>query len=135
MNKSNTNTNIFLILLIIIFLIIFLYFLINSNNKLIKFRVSKTYIEQENIDYNKTKNKYEIKTCDEMCKQSFCNEYQNQKIKYDLCRTCKKEGKCYDTYKGICVPCKNNFSCEQLFGCGNKPPINPKDNFCTKCWN
>lgn len=126
---------IILILLIVTFFVLFLYFLINANNDLIKFRVVKTFIEEENVNYNETKNKYVIKSCDKMCKQEFCDEYQIQKIKYDLCKSCKKEGKCYDQYNGICIPCKNNYSCEQLYGCGNKEPINPVNNYCTKCWN
>ena len=126
---------IILIFLIIFFFILFFYALINANNNLIKFRVSKTFIEEESVDYNKIKNKYVIKSCDKMCAQEFCDEYQIQKIKYDLCKSCKKEGQCYDQYNGICIPCKNNYSCEQLYGCGNQSPINPVDNYCTKCWN
>jgi hypothetical protein len=126
---------IILIFLIIFFFIIFFYALINANNNLIKFRVSKTFIEEESVDYNKVRNKYLVKSCDKMCAQEFCDEYQTQKIKYDLCKSCKKEGKCYDQYNGICVPCRNNYTCEQLYGCGNQSPINPIDNYCTKCWN
>lgn len=126
---------IILILLIIIFFILFFYALINYNNNLIKFRVSKTFIEEEDVNYNNIKNKYVIKSCDKMCAQEFCDEYQTQKIKYDLCKSCKKEGQCYDQYNGICVPCTNNYSCEQLYGCGDEAPINPINNYCTKCWN
>jgi hypothetical protein len=137
--SKNRNINILLIILALIFFIIFFYILITNNNKLVKFRVIKDYIENSNdkvdINYNDIKNKYLIKTCKDMCKNKFCDEYQSQLIKYDLCKECKKENKCYDHLEGICVPCKNNYTCEQLYGCsGNSPPINPIDNYCTSCW-
>ncbi len=108
------------------------------SNKLIGFRVIKDYesLNKEGIsNFDELKNKYKIDKCNETCKQEFCNEYQIQHIKYDLCKECNKHGKCYDQYKGICVPCENTYTCEQLFGCnGNRPPINPLENYCTQCW-
>ena len=130
-------TKILLIILPVLFFIVFFYVLITNNNKLIKFRVIKEPIEESidnNINYDYLKNKYLIKTCKDMCKNNFCDEYQTQVIKYDLCKECKKENKCYDYSKGICVPCKNNYTCEQLHGCDKTPPINPINNFCTRCW-
>lgn len=130
--------SIVLIGLSILFIILFFYFLLTINNDLIKFRVTKTPIPQVNkglLNYNQLENKYKFTACNQMCKQEFCDEYHTQAIKYDLCTECKKENKCYDPEEGICVDCKNNYSCEQLYGCNNKPPINPVNNYCTKCWN
>ena len=90
--------------------------------------------KENNINYNLLKHKYNFKECNQMCKKDFCDDYQKQVIKYDLCKECKKENKCYDQYEGICIPCKDNYTCEQLFGCDNKPPLNPLINYCTKCW-
>ena len=132
------NIKILLIILAILFFIIFFYILFTNNNKLVKFRVIKDPIENSNetigVNYDYLKNKYLIKQCKDMCKNNFCNEYQTQVIKYDLCKECKKENKCYDYLEGICVPCKNNYTCEQLYGCDSTPPINPLDNYCTRCW-
>jgi hypothetical protein len=129
--------NIFLFILCILFLIIFLSIIFLNNNKLIKIRVTKDPIdsEEENNYINIIKNKYLNNDCNKVCKKEICNEYHSQKIKYDLCKECNKENKCYNQYEGICVPCKNNYTCEQLFGCGDEKPINPIDNLCTRCWN
>ena len=109
-----------------------------SSSKLVGFRVIKDYNLNNKTgisNFNQLKNKYNIDKCSQVCKQEFCDEYQIQQIKYDLCKNCNKEGKCYDEYKGICIPCENQYTCEQLFGCsGNKPPIEPIKNYCTRCW-
>jgi hypothetical protein len=131
--------SILIIVLIISFFIVFFYFIFTNNNKLLKFTVIKNNIIQNNQHHKedesvKVKNKNFIKTCQDMCKNSFCDEYHSQVIKYDLCRECKKENKCYDPFEGLCVPCKNNYTCEQLYGCNNSAPINPVENLCTKCW-
>jgi len=120
------DSNIILIILAIIFFTIFFYVLFTNNNKLIEFRVTKDPIIEET--------KRIIKKCTDICKNDFCDEYHSQVIKYDLCKECKKENKCYDSLDGICIPCKNNYTCEQLFGCNNTPPLNPIDNYCTRCW-
>ena len=128
-------TKILLIILPVLFFIVFFYVLITNNNKLIKIRVIKEPIEESidnNINYDYLKNKYLIKTCKDMCKNNFCDEYQSQVIKYDLCKECKKENKCYDSSSGKCISCKNNYSCEKLYGSNNKPPINPLNNFCSE---
>lgn len=127
---------ILLFALIVLFFIIFFYVIFTNNNKLIKYRVTKDYIKDPvNYDnYNDIKNKYLIETCKDVCKDSFCDEYQSQMIKYDLCKECKKQNKCYDYLDGICVPCENDYTCEQLYGCDKTPPINPVDNYCTRCW-
>ena len=132
--KNLDSIQIIVIILCIIFLIIFLYCIFINNNKLIKFRVTKEPILKNNVDYDYLKDKYNFKNCTNMCKQEFCDEYLTQQIKYDLCKECNKENKCYDQNEGICVPCKNNYTCEQLFGCNKNPPINPLKNFCTRCW-
>ncbi len=121
------NIYILLIILFIFFLIIFIYYLLNS--RLIKFRVD---IQQEKHKYAKIKeNEY---TCENRCTKDFCCEYHNQKIKYDLCKECKKDNKCYDITTGNCIKCRNNYTCEQLYGCGDKGPVDPVKNFCTRCW-
>jgi hypothetical protein len=73
------------ILFCILFFIIFFYFLFNEKNKLIKFIVIKDPIESESIFYYPS-DKYKIKECKDSCKPEFCNDYQIQKIKYDLCK-------------------------------------------------
>jgi hypothetical protein len=125
------NIYFFLVLFTILFLLSFYYI----NNKLIKIRVSKEILPSKNINYNKLRNKYVIKKCTQMCNQTICSNYQNQHIMYDLCKDCSKNGQCYDPYKGICGKCINNASCEQIFGCKGRGPINPKDNLCKRCWN
>jgi len=133
------STFILIIILLILFFIIFTYALIYNNHNLIKFRVIKVPIKSvtdSEVDYDKLKNKYTFKKCTDMCNENVCDDYQIQMIKYDLCKECKKEKKCYDQYKGICTDCNNNYTCEQLFGCKNNiPPINPLQNYCVKCWN
>jgi hypothetical protein len=143
MNNKNVKkidyTIILIIILIIIFFIIFFYSLVYNNNNFVKFRVIKNPIEKipdSEINYDELKNKYTFKKCSDMCNENICDDYQIQVIKYDLCKECKKENKCYNQYKGICVECNgNNYTCEELFGCINKPPINPLQNYCVKCWN
>ena len=131
----NISINIIIISLVILFFSIFFYYLFTGGNKIVQYRVEKIPIEHERIDYEKTKHKYDFKECNDMCNKDFCNEYQKQRIKYDLCKECRKENKCYDSSEGICVPCKKLMSCESLYGCEeNKPPINPLNNYCTRCW-
>lgn len=125
--------SIMIILFVIIFFLMFFYYLFNQKSKLIKYRVIKDPIYTD-IKYDKLQNKYNKVKCNDKCTQKFCDEYESQVIKYDLCRECKKEFKCYDPYNKKCMPCKNYNTCEELYGCHNKPPINPIKNFCTRCW-
>ena len=126
------------IVVVVVFFILFIYFLMTMSNNLVGFRVIKDYgpLNKDGIpNFNELKDKYKLDKCEKVCKQEFCSEYQIQRIKYDLCKDCKSQGKCYDQYKGICVPCENTYTCEELFGCsGNKPPIDPLENYCTRCW-
>ena len=124
---------IIIVLLIILFFILFLYFLINSNGDIIKYRVIYSE-DEEDSEILKEDSHHLKKQCNKVCKQEFCNEYQTQMIKYDLCKECKKENKCYDPNKGLCIPCHSGQTCESLYGCGNEPPKDPLDNYCTKCW-
>ena len=137
-----------LILLIILFYLLFFCFLFSIY---LKYK-EKLNIQEENyklfIQEEKTEklekikkiekienNKYTYNNCLKKCSTDFCNEYHVQKIKYNLCKECKKDNKCYDQYKGICVDCRNKYTCEELYGCGNKyPPINLIENSCAKCW-
>ena len=136
------NITIAIIFLSVVFFLLFLYMLFKlSDNDLIKYRITKDVIYTKHEtpkyinNYDEMINKYSFKKCDDMCKKEFCSEYHTQMIKYDLCKECKKDNKCYNEYNGICESCTNNYTCEQLYGCsGNKPPINPINNYCTRCW-
>lgn len=131
MNKRIYNIIIFI--LVIIFFILFLYYIFNTKNQLIQFRVTKTPYINKTKDHLQN-NKFKFNNCTDMCNKNFCDEYHSQMIKYDLCKECKKENKCYDSSKQSCVECKNNESCEYLYGCDKEPPKNPLKNYCTKCW-
>jgi hypothetical protein len=128
-----------LILFILFFLIFFsILIYITNNSKIVEYKVIKTPIEKYNkeiINYNEIKNKYKIDKCTEMCSPEICNEYQIQQIKYDLCKECSKEFKCYNPIKGTCEFCLNFNSCDSLYGCNDKKLINPLNNYCKKCWN
>ena len=78
--------------------------------------------------------KKKLVDCKSVCKQEVCDDYAIQKIKYDMCKECAKEMKCYDPYKGTCVFCFNLQSCENMYGCGDMKPIDPSTNYCSKCW-
>jgi hypothetical protein len=126
--------NVTILFFIIVFLLIYFISFYYLNNNLIKYRVSKEILPEEELDYNKIKNKYVIKECGQMCKSELCTDYENQLIKYDLCKDCQKQNKCYDPYKGICDTCNEKISCEAAFGCNKGKPKNPMDTFCKKCW-
>jgi hypothetical protein len=127
-NKKILLYSILLFLMILFFILFFINLFISE--KLLKFRISKK--EMPNKDFNKLINK-KIE-CNKMCTKNICNEYQRQKIKYDLCKECSKKGLCYDIGSGDCSVCKNNYTCEQLYGCNNNKPIDPVNNYCTRCW-
>jgi hypothetical protein len=130
------NFNFFIIVMSFLFFILLFYFIYISSSKVVKFRVTKEKIDNKglNIDYDKLKNKYIINDCNKKCKQEICDDYQVQKIKYDLCKNCSKKMMCYDPLEGICKFCLNFNSCEKQFGCMNDEPINPLKNYCLKCW-
>jgi len=127
--------NIIVFILIFIFFIMFFILLYFSQNKIIKYRVTKEPIDKNIniIDTDKIKNIYKITECGQICKPELCDDYLNQKIKYDLCKECKKKMMCYDEGNG-CIPCINFESCENKYGCENTKPLNPLNNYCTKCW-
>jgi hypothetical protein len=52
-------------------------------------------------------------------KKNLCDNYHSQQIKYDLCKECNKENKCYDDKTFTCIPCKTNMKCEELYKCSN----------------
>ncbi len=127
------------IVLYIILIGVFLLSLVTlvKGSSIIKYRVidiPPENLEEETIDYNKLKHKYDIKNCNQVCKRKLCDNYHVQNIKYDLCKECKKEGKCYDPNEGICKFCLDFRSCETLYGCNNKAPIDPTYNNCQECW-
>jgi hypothetical protein len=124
--------SIIIIILIIFFFIIFFSLLYINQNKIIGYRVIKEDIKK-NINYNQLKDKYKITECNKMCKPELCDDYLNQKIKYDLCKECKKKMMCYDENNG-CVPCIDFRSCNDLYGCNGGDLINPINNYCKKCW-
>jgi len=94
--------------LCILFFVIFIYVLFKNNNKLIKIRVIKDPIEDEQKYISIMKNN--------LFKKEKCDEYHSKKIKYDLCKECNKENRCYDPIEGTCTGCTNNYTCEQLYG-------------------
>ena len=125
------NINNFLLFFLgLLFFIIFFYVLFTNKNVLTKFIVTKDY--ENNLYDLKINNKYSFKKCTDMCTKDFCDKYHSKKINYDLCKECKKDNKCYDSSSGKCISCKNNYSCEKLYGSNNKPPIDPLNNFCSE---
>ena len=61
------------------------------------------------------------------------NKLKNMENKCcENCSSLTMPYKCYDTSSGKCISCKNNYSCEKLYGSNNKPPINPLNNFCSE---
>jgi hypothetical protein len=124
--------NLFVFILVIIFIIAFFFaFNYTQSNKLIKYQVYKTPMD---IDMEESVKEKKIIDCNKVCKQEVCDEYTKQRIKYDMCKECAKEMKCYDPNKGKCVFCFNFQSCENMYGCGDTKPIEPSTNFCNKCW-
>lgn len=135
---------IILILLIILFYILFFYVIIKlyfssriiNKIKIDNSKIKKTKEIKEEIDKKKLPkiNTYTYKDCIKKCSHEICNEYEIQKIKYNLCKKCKKKKYCYNEFKGICENCKNKYTCKELYGCNKRSPINPIHNFCIKCW-
>lgn len=119
-----------------IFLILLFYFLYKTSGNITKFKVTKEeIIKNKNININNILNQYNNnKECSKICKQEICDDYQVQKIKYDLCKDCSKKLMCYDPLEGICKFCLNFNSCENLYGCNNNEPLEPSKNYCQKCW-
>jgi hypothetical protein len=135
---NNKIINIIIFILVIIFFYLFFYYILTTKNQLIQFKITKipNYSNtNSNSDNNDKLNfKYEFNSCKQMCNKNFCDEYHTQMIKYDLCKECKKENKCYDALQESCVTCNNNETCESMYGCDNNPPKNPIKNYCNKCW-
>jgi hypothetical protein len=112
-------------LLFFLFIILLLYFIIIANNNISGYKIIKTPFEKKNNNNIK---------CIQKCNKEICDNYHSQMINYDLCKECKKENKCLDPYDGTCKKCFNDTSCETIYGCNNKRPINPLNNYCNKCW-
>jgi len=127
---------IILFIILVIFFFISLIYLTKSSSiigyNIIKIPVDNT--QEETINYNKLKHKYDNKGCNSVCKSELCDDYLVQKIKFDLCKECKKEAKCYDPNEGVCKVCLDFRSCESLYGCNNGELIEPSTNYCNKCW-
>jgi hypothetical protein len=129
----------FILILLIIFIILFFLSLINlvKSSNISGYRVTKIpydNIPQETINYNNLQHKYDIKKCTDMCKKELCDDYLVQKIKYDLCKECKKEFKCYDPNEGVCKFCLDFRSCDSLYGCNGNELKDPSKNECDSCW-
>jgi len=123
---------IIIIIIILLFIGILDYSIYNSHSVLVGYEVIKTPIkENKTIVLHPPKER----KCKDMCKSSVCSSYKSQLEKYNLCKECNKEGKCYDPYVGRCIHCKERKSCEITFGCMDGPPIEPNHNFCKPCWN
>jgi hypothetical protein len=107
-----------------------------KGSNIIEYRLIKVPIDnlEETINYNELKHKYDIKHCSQVCKKELCDDYLAQTIKYDLCKECKKEGKCYNPNKGICEFCLDFRSCDTIYGCNGNTLVNPMNNDCKKCW-
>ena len=115
-----------LIILLLAFIFIFylFYSLINNKNKIVRYRVVKSPIEEDN-DTNDE---------DIICNDSINCAYKKQKDLYNKCLSCKKKFMCFDENKYKCKFCLfRNKSCSR-FGCFGGPPINPNKNNCIKCW-
>ena len=132
---NNKIINIIIFILVIIFFYLFFYYIFTTKNQLIQFKITKIpNYSNSNENNDKLNVKYEFNSCKQMCNKNFCDEYHTQMIKYDLCKECKKENKCYDALQESCVTCNNNETCESMYGCDNNPPKNPIKNYCNKCW-
>ena len=120
------------IILIIIFFISLIYLVKASN--VVGYTVIKTPISEETVNYDKLKHKYDVHKCTDVCKSELCDDYMVQRIHYDLCKECKKEGKCYDPNEGICKYCLDFRSCDTLYGCNGGELLEPSTNDCNQCW-
>ncbi len=128
--------NAIIIILVEIFLVIFLYTIFYASNNIIGIKIFNrkiSYGEEESL-FDTLKNKYKFKKCTDMCNKEICDDFTSQSIKYDLCKKCEKENKCYDVVNGICGKCNDKGTCEEKLGCNNKKPVNPLNNYCIKCW-
>jgi len=116
-----------IITLIILFFIYLFYYLFFQTNKLVGYRVIQT----------KHQKSYPIKrpggkTCNQLCREKTCCEYESKKTHYHKCKECQRKLMCYDEFEDKCKFCINNFSCDR-FSCNGNEPINPKDNYCILC--
>jgi hypothetical protein len=129
----------YILILFFIFIILFFFSLIYlvkgitiSQYKVIK--VPYSNLEEETINYKKLQHKYDTKKCTDLCNKELCDDYLVQKIKYDLCKECKKEFKCYDPNEGVCKFCLDYRSCDTLYGCNGGELKEPSNNECQSCW-
>lgn len=116
----------FIFMLLIIFILIFIIYISRSD-----YKITQTPMDNEMDKYLK---KGKMMDCKKSCKQEICDEYLKKQLEYDLCKECAKGFKCYDPYKRKCVFCLNPQSCEEMYGCGDMRPVNPAQNYCSKCW-
>ena len=77
----------------------------------------------------------EQELCHKYCNDEVCLDYRDKKINYDYCVDCEKNGLCWNELNGDCEKCKDGEkSCNEKYGCGDKPIMNPGRNFCKRCW-
>ena len=115
---------IIIIICIIVFLIILFYFLINNKNKIVRYTVIKTPIEED----------YQLEESNINCGNKMDCLYNKQKNLYNTCIDCKKKFMCFDEKEYKCKFCLFNKNSCNKYGCFNGPPINPNKNNCLKCW-
>lgn len=131
--------NYYIITLIIFFLILLcLLLLIKYNPKMIEQKLNF------NIKLTKKKEAPKInpklipppkKYCKDYCRNYVCKLYENQYNNYESCKMCSDKNMCYNHVLESCVNCENGKNnCEELYGCHNGPPMNPKYTDCIKCW-
>ncbi len=126
---------IYIFALLIILIGFFSFFMI-PKNKIIGYRtIFKDLDEISGIpSYKSNQEKYQKKSCNELCDKEICTEFELQKKKYSMCKFCKEKGQCYHPFQGICTKCNNSMSCEEIYGCEGKEPIDPFKKECNFCW-
>lgn len=113
-------------------LFLFDYSLYMKKDNLVGFEVHKVpYTSNDKIVLNELQER----TCKDTCKPRICNMYQQQVKKYNLCKECETDDKCYDPYLRRCMDCRHRETCEKTFGCDEGEPIDPVQSFCQPCWN
>ncbi len=139
-SKNSSQFNIRLLFILIILFSLILIFTYASNhffkNKIIKYKVStKIFKDESNIpSYKSNQEKYIKKSCSDLCDKNICSDYEIQLKKYNMCKKCESKGLCYQPFHGDCIKCKNLKSCEEVYGCDGKEPIDPFKKECSLCW-
>ena len=135
---SEFNLRLIIVICVLMILIIVFTYFSHNREKIIKYKTSQKNLKDEtNIpSYLSNQEKYiKNKTCQDVCDANICTEFEHQNKKYNMCKLCKSKGKCYQPFHGTCDDCKNLKSCEEIYGCDGKEPIDPLLNECNFCWS